>query len=214
MTPEQSLYAFEFPVKPTYDQLYQKCVEFFFEGDETFWSKYQIHGVYDGKEYKLTADNYVFQRGVSVKLIPRYYTSEFDIVTFRIAYSRNEVIKFCKTHGIAGSVTRDHTNSLHVSLHHPDQTYLANFITDNLKPWLSGYTGYIDEENKYEYMNYGTLHPVVQSHTGTAIRDDGIDSWKDEDAKSRSTYFNAPVPPKSNSKVASGSLSSRLKGSK
>jgi hypothetical protein len=45
-------------------------------------------------------------------------------------------------------------------------------------------------------MNYGTLHPVVQSHSGSSRRNDGLESWEDEDAKSGSTYFNTPVPKK------------------
>mmetsp|Transcript_4435 Transcript_4435/g.4447 ORF Transcript_4435/g.4447 Transcript_4435/m.4447 type:complete len:306 (+) Transcript_4435:39-956(+) len=216
MTPEQTISAARFLTEPTYDQLYQKCQELFGVDDQELFTQYQIFGVYDGKEYQLTSQNYVFQRGVHVKLIPRYYTYEFHIITLRISYSRSEVIKFCKNHSIAGSVTRDNTNSLHVSLHHPDLTYLLDFINTHLKPWLSGYSGYIDEENMFHYMNYGTLNPVVQSHKGTAKRDDGVDSWQDEDAKSGSTYFNAPIQPKLNSKVGSqsGSLASRMKGGK
>ena len=196
MIPEQTLYASEFPMKPTYDQLYQKCQEFFGVDDQELFTQYQIYGVYDGKEYQLTSQHYVFQRGVHVKLVPRYYTFEFHIVTLGISHSRSELIKFCKIHKIAGSVTRDNTNSLFVSLHHPRMDILHEFIMNTLSSWVRSNNGYIDDGNMVHHMNYGTLNPVVQTHTGTARRVDGQDSWEDEDAKSGSTYFNAPVPKK------------------
>jgi hypothetical protein len=190
MTPEQTLYASEFVMKPTYDQLYQKCQELFHVDDQELFSQYQLFGVYQGSEYQLTNDNYVFPRDAGVKLVPRYYTDEFHIVTLGISHSRSELIKFCKIHSIAGSVTRDNTNSLFVSLHHPKMNILDGFIKDILSPWVRSHRGYIDEETIDHHMNYGTLHPVVQSHSGSSRRNDGLESWEDEDAKIGSTYFN------------------------
>lgn len=210
MTPEQTCYGVEFPTKPTYDQLRLKCLELFGLDEVDLFSRYKMFGVYNGLQYELSETHFAILRGVQVKLVPRYYTYEFNIITFKISYSRKQVITFCKAHSVAGSVTRDSTISLRISLHHPELTYLDEIIDTNLKPWLSGYDGKIDEEYKSHFINYGTLNPVVQTHTGTAKRNDGVDSWEDEDAKSGSTYFNAPIPSKKDSKGGQGSMFNRM----
>jgi hypothetical protein len=160
-------------MKPTYNQLYQKCQDLFEIDANELFTQYQIYGVYDGNEYPLSSQNYVFQRGVHVKLVPRYYTFEFHIVTLGISQSRSELIRFCKIHTIAGSVTRDNTNSLLVSLRHPKMEILHEFITTTLSPWVTNHGGYIDVGEMSHQMNYGTLNPVIQSHKGTARREHG-----------------------------------------
>ena len=196
LTPDLEYFASEFPTKPSYDQLYSKCQEIFELNAVDIFTSYCMHGVLNEKEFLITAKNFVIVRGVEVRLIPRYHTYEFHIVTLSIRNSRKEVIKYCKQYCIAGSVTRDNPTSLLVSLHHPDREYLNNFIQTNLKSWLNGYRGYIDQERMIHKICHGTLKNIIRSHTGTARRNDGIDSWHDEEGKSGSTYFNAPLKSK------------------
>ena len=220
IVPEPKNFGAEFQNKPSYEDLRRKCVELFEEEEEeeegAFWSHYEMRGVINGEDFLLQqGEKLVFNRGVHVKLVPRYYTEEFHIVTFKMAYSRKEVIKLCKEYRIAGSVTRDNTNSLRVRLHHPSCDMLKSFVDEQLKPWLSDYDGFIDEDNSQHSMEYGSLKNSVVAHRGTATRNDGVESWCDDDAKSDSTYFNAPEPAKKVSKPSKGhSLASRLSSSK
>ena len=95
-----------------------------------------------------------------------------------------------------------------MKLCHTDQAKLGDAI-DALDEMSKKYCGCVDRDNIDEGFGYGTLTASVISHRGTAKRNDGVRSWEDEDAKSGSTYFNAPAPVKSS---ARGSMAGRLSG--
>ena len=211
LVPEPKNFGVEFLNKPSFEDLRLKCIDLFEDEEEgDLLSRYEMRGVINGEDF-LLQEKLVINRGVHIKLVPRYYTEEFNIVTFGIAYSRKEIISLCKKFCVAGSVTRDNTNSLRVRLHHPSCDLLMSFINDRLKPLLGDYKGYIDEEHRQHIMEYGSLKNSVVAHRGTATRKDGVESWCDDDAKSDSTYFNAPVQEKKKElKPSKGSLASRL----
>jgi hypothetical protein len=92
-------HAAEFQKKPSFDDLWNKCRELFEdeEGGGDLLSRYEMRGVINGEDFLLQhGEKYVFNHGVHVKLVPRYYTEEFHIVSFKISYSRKEVISRCK----------------------------------------------------------------------------------------------------------------------
>ena len=100
----------------------------------------------------------------------------------------------CKELGISGQITRNHVNSLQVTLCHPDAEVLGSAI-GMLREMAEENGGTIDgEENIVRSFGHGTLTPSVLAHRGTAKRNDGVRSWEDEDARSGSTYFNVPAP--------------------
>jgi hypothetical protein len=210
LTPTPINKAAKFLKMPSYQDIVDKCRHFFELEQEELFLNYVIYGVSDGAEYLLLEDDFVFGQGVRVQLVPRFYTYEFHIVTFSISYSRKEIIKLCKTRCIAGSVTRDDTNSLLLRIHHFDNEKLLVFM-DYLRGWFSEYKGHIDDDHIVHSIEYGSLKNKVVAHRGTASRDDNIESWRDEDAKSASTYFNAPE--KSKPTPTTGSLASRMQAS-
>lgn len=131
--------------------------------------------------------------GVRIDIYPRYYTTEVAIGTWAISRSREEAQKLCKEHTISGSVTRTSVNSITLSLSHPSKEYLENFVTEVLKPVVENLHGLIKEDPDYATYKFGSLVPKVVAHRGTARRDDGVESWDDEDAMSGSTDFNFPA---------------------
>ena len=169
-------------------------------GIEIFPS-FTLRGVTDrGSEYELSEDDFVFERGVEVHIVPRYFTREFHISTWAMEFSRAEVQRLCKEREISGSVTRDNINSILVTLSHPDQ-HLVTAVYEELTKIVVQKDGFIDQDNTIDRWDWGTLDPIVRKHRGTAKRGDGVRSWEDEDAKSGSTYFNVPNPSRSQKKT-------------
>jgi hypothetical protein len=153
-----------------------------------------------GSEYELSEDEFVFERGVEVHIVPRYFTREFHISTWAMEFSRAEVQRLCKEREISGSVTRDNINSIFVTLSHPDQELVIKVYAELLVT-VTQKDGFIDQDNTTDRWDWGTLDPTVRKHRGTAKRGDGVRSWEDEDAKSGSTYFNVPNPSRSRKKL-------------
>jgi hypothetical protein len=150
---------------------------------------YALRGVTDrGSEYELSEDEFVFERGVEVHILPRYFTREFHISTWAMEYSRAELQRLCKESDVSGSVTRDNINSILVTLSHPDQELVIN-VYEQLTKIVAQKDGIVDQDNISDRWDWGTLHNRVRTHRGTAKRGDGVRSWEDEDAKSGSTYF-------------------------
>ncbi len=158
---------------------------------------FALRGVTDrGSEYELSEDEFVFERGVEVHILPRYFTREFHISTWAMEFSRAEVQRLCKEREVSGSVTRDNINSILVTLSHPDQ-HLVIAVYEELTKIVVRKDGFIDQDNTIDRWDWGTLDPTVRKHRGTAKRGDGVRSWEDDDAKSGSTYFNVTNPPRS-----------------
>ena len=158
----------------------------------TLFPEYELKGWFAGSHFSIREDT-VLVPGVRIDIYPRYYTTEVAIGTWAISRSREETQKMCKEYTISGSVTRTSVNSITLSLSHPSKEYLDNFITNVLKPVVKNLHGLIKEDPDFATYKYGSLVPKVLSHRGTARRDDGVESWEDEDAKSGSTDFNFPA---------------------
>ena len=147
-----------------------------------------------GRQYSLCSASFVLQEGTTVILMPRFYSVTFNICTWAIEYSRNEVVQLCKSAGVSGSVTRNFVNSIEVTLQHPNKEVVTQ-LYDRLSDIVTKKRGFIDHENTTDTWEYGTLTPRISNHRGTARRNDGVRSWEDDDAGSGSTYFNAPIAP-------------------
>ena len=165
-----------------------------------FFPEFTVRAITGRSEYEISPTNCAVTREVEIHFLPRYYTCRFNIVSWAIEYSRSEVQKICKNNSVAGTITRDNINSIHITLSHPcraDAEIVYCHIQETVK--LRG--GYVDDVKMVCDWGYGTLDSVVRTHKGTATRDDKVDSWNDEDAKSGSIYFNAPNLPSRNSKA-------------
>ena len=186
-----------FTEEPTYEMLISAGCELF---GIVFFPEFTVRAITGRSEYDISPTNCAFPREVEIHFLPRYYTCRFNIVSWAIEYSRSEVQKICKNNSVAGTITRDNINSIHITLSHPcraDAEIVYCHIQETVK--LRG--GYVDDVKMVCDWGYGTLDSVVRTHKGTATRDDKVDSWNDEDAKSGSTYFNAPNLPSRNSKA-------------
>lgn len=159
---------------------------------------YTLKGVTTRSKYDLSESNCVISQDVEVHIIPRFYQLEFHISSWATDYSRWEVQKICKKRAVAGSVLRDNVNSILVTISHPEKEH-ADVVYEELKEFADRKNGFIDDDQTIARWCHGTLDPVVKVHKGTAKRCDSFKSWEDEDAKSGSTYFNAPNPLRMNS---------------
>jgi hypothetical protein len=186
-----------FTEKPTYDTLILAGSELF---EIDFFPEFTVRAITARSEYNISPTNCVIARDVEIHFLPRYYTCKFNIVSWAIEYSRSEVQKICKKKSVAGTITRDNINSIHITLSHPSRDY-AEDAYRSIQETVLLRGGYVDDGEMVCDWGYGTLDSVVRTHKGTARRDDKVDSWNDEDAKSGSTYFNAPNLPSRNSKA-------------
>lgn len=176
---------------PTYDALLEAIGQLF--GIEIF-PCYTLRGVTgSGSEYELSNHDFAFERGVEVHILPRYFTREFHISTWAMEFSRAEVQRICKKNEVAGSVSRDNINSIVVTLSHPQEGLVLK-VFDDLAAFVAQKDGFIDPTGIMDRWEWGTLSATVSKHRGTARRNDGVRSWEDDDARSGSTYFNAPNP--------------------
>ena len=155
-----------------------------------------------GSEYELSEDEFAFERGVEVHIVPRYFTREFHISTWAMQFSRAEVQRLCKEREISGSVMRENINTIFVTLSHPDQQLVIK-VYEELLVIVGQKDGFIDQDNTVDRWDWGTLDPTVRKHRGTAMRGDEVrSSWEDvEDTISSSIYFHVPNPSSSRKKV-------------
>jgi hypothetical protein len=161
-------------------------------GDDIFrfWS---FMGVLNGVRYNLSR-NYIFSLDCSVEISPRFCAVKLTIHSWAQDFSRSAFIELCKEAEVAGNVTRNTINALTANLFHRDREHLDEVI-EGLRSKVGEKKGVVDVAADGYYFKVGSLKPSVESHTGTARRVDGFSSWVDEDARSRATYFNAPIPP-------------------
>lgn len=162
---------------------------------------YKMKAVTARSKYDLSESNCVVSHDVEVHILPRFFELEFHISTWATEYSRWEIQKICKKQAVAGSVTRDNINSILVTISHPEKEH-ANVVYGELKEFAACKNGFVDDDQTVSRWCYGTLDPVVNVHKGTARRCDSSKSWEDEDAKSGSTYFNAPNSLRKSSKYS------------
>ena len=76
-------------------------------------------------------------------------------------------------------------------MHHFSEAHLEEFVS-KLNSFLEPKKGFMANEKRS--VGYGSLHEYVQIHTGSVVRQDGVDSFTAEDAVSGITHFDTPIP--------------------
>jgi hypothetical protein len=177
-------------VKPTYAELLS-AINSIYHISEVF-PLYELRGVSrHGHDFTLVPDGLVLSDGMAINIVPRYATIKFHIVTWSVEYNRHQCRKLMKEGNVAGSVTRDNTDSICVVMEHPRLEELERIYARVNEVVSTDSRGYCHEAE--QTFGWGSLESVVKTHRGTAKRDDGVPSWEDDDAKSASTYFNTPL---------------------
>lgn len=177
---------------PTFEELRDTaCSKFRVE----FFPHYTLRAKYNGIIFVLDSENFYVPNNALVLLMPIYHEMRFDIVTWSIAYNRENVQSRCKTNTIHGEVKRNNINSIHVKIAHPNHEYLEQVFNTQFKSIENDETHRGTIANVHSNLGFGTLCSNVVCHRSTARRESGISWENDSDNLSGSTHFEAPHSP-------------------
>ena len=107
-----------FAENPTYEMIISAGCELL---GIVFFPEFKVRAITGRSEYDISPTNCAIPREVEIYFLPRYYTCQFNIVSWSIQYSRSEVQKICKDNEVAGTITRDNINCIHITLSHPSR---------------------------------------------------------------------------------------------